>query len=86
MNDDTVTVEVDIRERIDVNIYVSDVLYAINQKELKDRWSAVATLLNGIRTNEVDDDEPLTAEQTSIIIDYLKKKLDFFQPSMPKTL
>lgn len=80
MKNDTITVEVDIRERVDVHIDVSDVLYAINQKELKGRWSAVATILNGICTNEVEDDEPLTPEQTEIIIKFLKNKLEIFNP------
>lgn len=73
---DTINIELNIEKKIDVDIDVRDILYAINDSNMKNRWNYIAIILNGVKLS-IDD---LTDEQKTIITKYLEDKLQILKP------
>lgn len=76
MSDDfMVMVEVEINEKVETAIHVSDLIYAVNHLPLLQRWNTVAKLLNAIDTDEISE---LLPDQKQLIEDYFKKQTERF--------
>jgi hypothetical protein len=67
--------EIHIDKKLDFDIDVSEVVDAINQMEMKNRWNYLANLINNIDLNSKD----LIDEHKQIVINYLKNKLEIFE-------
>lgn len=67
-----VTIEIDVQQKMDVDVHLSDIVYGINELPMPRRWNYVAELLNKIN---VDTDE-LTKEQKELVKKYLTTKLN----------
>lgn len=90
MRDEIVQIEVDINEKVDVNIHVNDILYAVNRLPLVKKWNLVGGLITHLKLSKKDEDgdpvEPediLNPEQVQLIKTYLEKQLDIINNYKP---
>ena len=51
-----ITMQVDVNQSVDVDIHVSDVIYALNRLPLLQRWSQVGNILTHLKLNGIDED------------------------------
>ncbi len=74
-NETYIDVEIEINEKINHHIDVRDVMYALNQLELPQKWNQMATMLNHIDL----ETDTLTDDQKELINNWLKKQLVKFK-------
>lgn len=72
---ETISVEVLVNKRIDVDVRLDEVIDGINNCEMKRRWNYIAQLLNGISLDATD----LTDDQKLIVEGYLENKLSLLK-------
>lgn len=70
----TIEVEVKLNKIVDVEVDLHDLIDAINNVKMVDRWNYVARILNNVQADlsDVDDDKK------QLIKEYLTKKLTLF--------
>ena len=80
--DETLQVEIDIRERVPINISIQDIMYEVNALPLQKKWSCVANIINNLHLTgkdsegeDVDKINMLNDEQKLIVKKFLKKQL-----------
>lgn len=71
-----IEVEIYLDQKVEVSLHVQDIIAAINEQPIADRWNCMAQILNGIS----NDAEDLTESQRDFVIKYLHKKLELFTP------
>jgi len=71
---ETLEIEIHIDKKIDVDIRLDEIVDAINDCEIKNRWNYIAQILNGVQLSLSD----LTDEQKAVIKKYLNNKLLLF--------
>lgn len=71
---ETIDIEVVIDRKVDVTVYISDVIEGINEAPMKKRWNYIAQIINGVEMDLSDT----TDEQRAIIKKYLADKLSLF--------
>lgn len=83
MINEHIQIEVEINEKIETSIHVSDVLYAINRLPLLKRWNCIGNILMHLKLtgldedgDGIDDEEKLTPSQKELIKNFLKKQLE----------
>lgn len=83
MSDQIVQIEVDINEKVDVNIHISDILYAVNRLPLLKKWNTVGAIIRNLNLSKKDDDgediekeDVLNSEQVQLVKSFLEKHLE----------
>lgn len=71
----TLTVELKIDRRLDVDVHIEDVVGAINNCEMKRRWSHIANIIKYVQLDLSD----LTDDQKITVKNFLTEKLSIFQ-------
>lgn len=71
---ETISVELRLDRKVDVDVRLDHVIDGINSCEMKRRWNCIASILNGVQLNLSD----LTDEQKEILKKYLNDKLSLF--------
>ena len=71
---ETISVELKLDHKIDIDVRLDDIIDGINDCEMKIRWNYIALIFNDVQLN-LDD---LTDEQKEIIKKYLTEKLSLF--------
>lgn len=71
---ETINVELKLNHKVDIDVDLFDVIDAINNCEIKNRWNYIAQIINNVQLNLSD----LTDEQKAIIKKYLTNKLSLF--------
>lgn len=70
----TVQIDVDVKKTVDVEIYPSDILRALNTLSNKEKWNAISIFLKDLDTDLKD----LTDNQKDRCKAFLEQKLELF--------
>ena len=70
---ENLTVEIDIKQRVKVNVDVSEILWEVNELPIGRKWGVVSNILNGIKLNE-----ELTDSQKDVIKKWLTNQCERF--------
>lgn len=76
----TISLEVRVDKRIDIEVELHDVIDALNNLPLTNRWNYVVSILNNV-TLDIND---LNVDQKDIIKSYLEKRMSLFNQSNQK--
>lgn len=60
-----------IKQKVEIDLDIDDLLFEINETSLTSRFSTIASLINGIETEDFIE---LTSEQQKLIIDWLDRQ------------
>lgn len=74
MSNATVTITVHVRQDVEADVHVGDILQAVNELPLAQRMNAIAVLLRNIDLKHGD----LTLTHCQLIVDFLQDKLSDF--------
>ncbi len=90
MKDEMVQIEVSINEKLEVDVHVSDILYAVNRLPLLKKWNVIGGLITHLRLSKKDEDgddiekeDVLNAEQIQIVKTFLERQLDIINNYKP---
>lgn len=72
----TVELEVFIRQNETVNVHVCDIMQALNELPLPERWNSVAQLINQVELE--DHDDKLKPEEREVILKWLDARMKSF--------
>lgn len=82
MNDESIQVEIDIRELVTVNVDAGEIIHAINSMHLTKKWGIIGNILTHVRLTGKDEhgddlevSELLTDEQKELVRKFLNKQL-----------
>ena len=71
-----INVDIRVNQTVNIDIEIDTVIEAINEEPITTRLNTIASLINGIDTNEF---ESLNQEKQNIVINYFEKKLTEFK-------
>lgn len=71
-----INVDIKVNATVNINIEIHTVIEAINEEPITSRLNTIASLINGIDTNEF---ESLNQEKQNIVINYFERKLTEFK-------
>lgn len=90
MANEMVQIEVSVNEKLEVDVHVSDILYAVNRLPLLKKWNVIGNLISHLRLSKKDEDgddiekeDILNPEQVQIIKTFLEKQLDIITNYKP---
>ena len=69
-----IPVKVEVHSELDTEVHIGDVIYALNQIPMKERWNMVSKIFSEIQL----DLTKLTDEQKLTVKEFLQNKLTLF--------